>query len=275
MDSPFLRHIRAVHTAVLPGRRLPLTLGGALVGYVEPGFADLLAGFPAFRLLAAEVACDDGHALQTAARLLADAGVLVWRGEAFDVRADPDRPSLARLDRGALPKFGVFASGVHLNGLVRRDGGLHVWVGYRGADRLLDPGKLDHIVAGGVSAGYDPRGTLVKEAEEEAAIPASLTERAVEVGRIAYAMERPEGLRRDRLHCYDLELPEEFEPYSTDHEVERFELWPAARVVERVRETDDFKFNVNLVLIDLFIRHGLLPDDEAAVLREALDRGCV
>lgn len=30
-----------------------------------------------------------------------------------------------------------------------------------------------------------------------------------------------------------------------------------------MRDTDDFKFNVNLVIIDFLIRHGLLrPDDE-------------
>ena len=32
----------------------------------------------------------------------------------------------------------------------------------------------------------------------------------------------------------------------------------AARVVEAVAETEDFKFNVNLVLIDLFQRFGLV-----------------
>jgi len=42
-------------------------------------------------------------------------------------------------------------------------------------------------------------------------------------------------------------------------------------VVEILRETDDFKFNVNLVLIDFLARHGLIePDrepDYAAVVR--------
>jgi hypothetical protein len=34
-------------------------------------------------------------------------------------------------------------------------------------------------------------------------------------------------------------------------------------VAERVRQSDDFKFNVNLVLIDFLIRHGrLCPDSE-------------
>jgi hypothetical protein len=83
-------------------------------------------------------------------------------------------------------------------------------------------------------------------------------------------MERPEGLRRDVIFAYDLELPESFTPTPTDGEVEAFELWPAARVVECVREEQKFKFNVNLVLIDFFLRHGLVADP-AGILRAALD----
>jgi len=78
------------------------------------------------------------------------------------------------------------------------------------------------------------------------------------VGRITYAMERPEGLRRDLLYCYDLELPEDFTPRAADGEVEAFELWPIGRVMQTVRDSDDFKFNVNLVLIDLFRRLQLI-----------------
>ena len=71
-------------------------------------------------------------------------------------------------------------------------------------------------------------------------------------------MERPEGLRRDRLQCYDLHLPECFTPRPVDGEVASFELWPMAKVVQTVHDTDQFKFNVNLVLIDLFVRLGLI-----------------
>ena len=88
-------------------------------------------------------------------------------------------------------------------------------------------------------AGLTPAETLVKEAEEEAAIPASLARQAVPVATISYAMERPEGLRRDLLHCYDLDLPEDFLPHAADGEVEAFELWPIARVMQTVRDTDD------------------------------------
>jgi len=167
----------------------------------------------------------------------------------------------------------VVAEGVHVNGLVRGAGGLRLWVARRAADKLLDPGKLDHVVAGGVPAGLTPDETLVKEAGEEAAIDAELARQARHVGLICYAMERFEGLRRDRLHCYDLVLPEAFQPDAADGEVAGFELWPIERVMATVRETDEFKFNVNLVLIDLFLREGLVVGDEAAELRAALDGG--
>ena len=197
--------------------------------------------------------------LETANRALVAAGLCRWRDEAFDVRAEPGGPVLGIVDRGALPVLGIEAVGVHLNGLVQRPDGLHVWVGRRAMDKKLDPGKLDHIVAGGVPAGLTPAETLVKEAGEEAGLPPELVKRAVHRGVVSYTMERPEGLRRDRLHCYDLVLPDDVTPHPVDGEVTGFELWPMAKVMAAVRDTDDFKFNVNLVLIDLFSRLQLLP----------------
>lgn len=258
MDEGYQRHFRACNNAVLPGERLSFRIGTALVGWVKPDLAERLAGFSAIRLGANCVVLTEPAALPAIARCLADEGWYRWRREAFDVRAEPDGPVLAQLDRGALPSFGVMAAGVHVNGLVRRPDGLQIWIARRAADKLLDPSKLDHVVAGGVPAGLTPAETLVKEAQEEAAIPPSLAAQAVAVATIGYAMERPEGLRRDLLYCYDLDLPEDFRPRAVDGEVESFELWPIARVMRTVRETNDFKFNVNLVLIDLLRRQGLI-----------------
>ena len=53
-------------------------------------------------------------------------------------------------------------------------------------------------------------------------------------------------------------MDEGVQPVAVDGEVAGFELWPMAAVLDRVRDTDEFKFNVNLVLIDLFRRRGLL-----------------
>jgi hypothetical protein len=257
-DPGFQRHVRACNNAALPGTRKPFLIGDQLVGYLPERIAAPLQSMPAVRCLPDRVVLEDPAALPAIGQELAERGLYRWRGEAFDVRARSDGPVLARIDRGALPSFGIQAVGVHVNGLVRCEDGLEMWVARRAKDKQLDPWKLDNIVAGGVPAGLDLMKTLIKEAGEEATVPPELAAMAAQVGVIGYAMERPEGLRRDILYCYDLTLPEDFVPAATDGEVEAFERWPISRVVETVRETDDFKFNVALVLIDLFLRLGLI-----------------
>ncbi len=269
----FLRHVAACHSARLPSDRLPFRLRGQLVGWLAPSIVEALRSFPSVQTATDGITLGDPSALPEIAADLARRGLFRWRGEAFDVRGNLDGPALAQVDRGALPAFGIAAEGAHLNGMVRRADGPYLWVAYRAADKALDPGKLDHVAAGGVPAGMSPFETLVKEAGEEAAIPPALARQARLVARISYATDRPEGLRRDRIHCYDLDLPEEWLPRAADGEVDRFELWPIERVLETVRETDRFKFNVNLVLIDLFLRLGLIAGEAGAVLRRGLDAG--
>ena len=270
--DPFTRHIEACNNATLPGERRALRLGmePVPVGWVSPAAAAEAAGFPGMLSTQAGLTLADPSALPDLAATLIAAGHGRWRNEAFDVRARPDGPVLAQVDRGVLPVLGIQAQGVHVNGLVRGPDGVRLWVAVRAADKLLDPNKLDHIVAGGIPAGMTPWSTLLKEAGEEAAIPPDLAARAVPVWRVGYAMARGEGLRRDLLHCYDLELPEDFVPHPADGEVARFELWPLPRALAAVRDGDAFKFNVNLVLIDLFIREGLIAGAQAARLRAAL-----
>ena len=273
MDSGFERHVRACNNAVLPGDRIGFFVVDQAVGWIAGPIASALDAMPSIRRAADRVVMTEPTALPGIVRVLSERGLCRLRGEEFDVRATADGPALTRIDRGAIPPFGIEACGVHVNGLVHRPGGVHLWIARRASDRLLDPGKLDHVVAGGIPAGLDQARTLIKEAAEEAAIPADLASRAVPIGVISYVMERAEGLRRDRLYCYDLILPEDFVPEASDGEVEAFELWPLDRAFEAVRDTDDFKFNVNLVLIDLFIRKGLIADPEAARLRAGLGRG--
>jgi hypothetical protein len=64
------------------------------------------------------------------------------------------------------------------------------------------------------------------------------------------------------MYCYDLEVPEDFQPVNTDGEVAGFELQPVEQVMATVRETDEFKLNCNLVIIDFLIRHGLIGPEE-------------
>lgn len=281
--AAFERHVTACNNIASPAHLLRFRVGEAQVGWVGVDMARALAFYPrdfhfdhqgvalAGRLRAPGAR---SQALALVARGLAGRGHLTLRGEAFDVRATPEGPVLAQLDRGALPAFGVMSQGVHLNGFVRRPDGPHLWVGWRSAAKPVAPGQMDNVVAGGIPAGLSPDETLVKEAAEEASIPPELARAAQLVGRVSYVMATPEGLRRDVLHCYDLELPEGFTPTPHDGEVDRFELWPAAALLAEVRDHDRVKFNVNLVLIDFFLRHGLIDPAApgAAALRAGLDQ---
>jgi len=280
-DPALARHIAACNNLASPAGLIPFRLGAAQVGWLTLDLAQALTFRPRdFHFDADGVALtgrlrSPGQRSEALARTLpalAAGAFLRIRGEAFDVRETSDGPVLATLDRGALPAFGVMSQGVHVNGLVRRADGLHVWVGIRARDKAVAPGQLDNIVAGGIPAGLSAEETLVKEAAEEACLPPALAMTARRAGRISYVMRNAEGLRRDVLHCYDLDLPEGVVPRPGDDEVERFELWPAARVLEAVRSTDAIKFNVNLVLIDLFLREGLVADPDGS-LRAGLDQG--
>ena len=270
--APFLAHIARCHNTTIPGDRLPFRCGDALIGWIAPRFATSLKDLPdsPARLVGDGLAITHGTDLEALGEAMARAGLYRSHHELFDVFTD-DGTWIGRIDRGALPVLGIAARGVHLNGLVRKSAGLHLWMGHRAQTKRLDPGKLDHLVAGGVCAGITPQEALAKEAEEEASIPADVIATAQAVATLHYTMERPEGLRRDALYCYDLDLPESFRPVPADGEVSFFELVPIETAFARVRDTDDVKFNVNLVLIDLFIRQGLFRASQAAILRAALD----
>ena len=108
----FERHFAACNNAVLPGERRPFRVGAAVVGWVRPDFARALARLPAVSGGEDGVTLADGAALEGMARALAEAGWYRWRNEAFDVRAAPGGAVLGRVDRGALPAFGLLAEGV-------------------------------------------------------------------------------------------------------------------------------------------------------------------
>ncbi|MGK7862476.1 DUF4743 domain-containing protein [Falsiroseomonas sp. E2-1-a4] len=279
----FERHVAACNNIASPANLIRFRIGEEQVGWVGVDLARALAFYPRdFHFDGRGVALSSrlrapgarSQALAAVVRGLAGRGHLTLRQENFDVRPSPEDPVLAQLDRGAMPAFGVMSQGVHVNGFVRRADGLHVWVGLRSRNKSVAPGQLDNLVAGGVPAGLSVAETMVKEAAEEASIPPELAGQARPVGRVSYVMATPEGLRRDVLHCHDLELPEGFVPRPNDNEVERFELWPAAQLLAEVRDRGQVKFNVNLVLIDFFLRHGLLDASapEAASLRAGLDQ---
>ncbi len=266
-----LDRIAACHVWT-PEAYRPWFVGATLVGRVRHDLAERLAHDPdVFDVTSTAVRLRENltdferrtRAVAEVVRRLAEAGeVGRLRGEDYPVVPRWGDAPLLRMDRGAVPDFGVRGYGVHLNGVVEGDDGLRVWVAKRSMTKPTGPGKLDHLVAGGQPYGLGVRENLIKECAEEADLPAALARRAVPVGAVSYRCARDEGLRDDLLFSYDLTLPADFQPRNTDGEVAWFELWPLEKVVARVRDSDDFKFNVALVLIDFFVRRGIVtPDD--------------
>ena len=265
-----LRHVEACNRFD-PADFRPFLISGERVGLIRPAVADHLRESGLATQVGDGVSIEGGGFAAVSAALadivasLAAAGLMGSpRGEMTPVFRQWGEGALGQIDRAGLPGLGLRAFGVHVNGTVESESGLQLWVGRRAMDRLVAPGKLDHLVAGGVPMGYTAWETLVKEADEEAGLSADIARTARPVGAISYRLALPEGLRDDTLFVYDLELPPDVTPHANDGEVERFELWPIGRVIETLRETDEFKFNVNLVLIDFLARRGFLdPDREA------------
>ncbi len=261
-----------------PERVVPLLAGGERIGLLRRDNAEALRRFPQVFAVGDDrvllVAQGDADAVSRAVdqvvdALVAEKHIPKTRSETFDVARRWGAPPLFRLDRGAVPFFGTRAYGVHLNGY-RRDGtGLVLWVGHRAADKRVAPNKLDNLVAGGIGNGHGLADTLVKEADEEAMIPPDLIARAVPAGAVAYRMETTLGIRDDVLFVYDLEVPDDFVPQNRDGEFSGFALMPAGAALDRIRNSFDFKFNVNLVILDFAVRHGILRPDDPEYLEVA------
>jgi 8-oxo-dGTP pyrophosphatase MutT (NUDIX family) len=266
----FLDHIKSCNTYRAENFR-PLRHGAARIGWVRHDNAELLRRFPATFAVAddAVTLTSPGgfEALSEAVdevieALVADGHIDKWRHENFAVAPRWGKPPLFRVDRGAIGFFGIRAYGVHLNGVRRDADALKLWIGRRASDKRVAPGKLDNLVAGGIGDGHGLLETLVKEAAEEADLPPGLAARAVPVGALSYRMANAAGMREDVLFVFDLDVPADFTPRNTDGEIAEFHLMPARDVVARVRDGDDFKFNVNLVIIDFALRNGLIAPDE-------------
>ena len=87
-------------------------------------------------------------------------------------------PPWFEVERAAARYFGVHTHAAHANGLVRESGPLAMWIARRSPVKAIDPGLLDNLVGGGIAAGATVAETVVKEAWEEAGIPASLAAQA-------------------------------------------------------------------------------------------------
>ncbi len=268
----YLDHIRACNNLDLAHFR-PFEIDGRAVGWVHRKNIKTLTAYADVFVINEErvtlVSDLDDFETRSAAvapvveGLAASGATLAPRAEFYAISEDRHLPPLMQIERSAVPFFGVQASGVHMNGYVRRADGLHMWIARRASGKMTYPGMLDNMVAGGQPLGLGLKENMIKECAEEAGIPQEIARTVRAVGMIDYNHQSEDTAKPDRQYCYDLELPETFQPVAADGEVGEFMMWPIEKVAKVVRDTYKFKFNCNLVIIDFLIRHGVLdPDTE-------------
>ncbi|KAG8635793.1 nudix hydrolase 20, chloroplastic [Manihot esculenta] len=183
------------------------------------------------------------------------------RNELYPVVSSFGSPVYFSLERAAAPYFGIKVYGIHMNGFVEKDGEKFLWIGKRSEVKPTFPGMLDHLVAGGLPYGISCGENVMKECEEEAGIPQSISHQAVPVGAVSYADIEGYRYKRDVLFCYDLKLPDSFIPNNQDGEVESFKLIPVKNVANVIRRTHFFKPNCSLVIIHFLFRHGYITPE--------------
>jgi 8-oxo-dGTP pyrophosphatase MutT (NUDIX family) len=198
-------------------RYVPFLAAGRQIGWVAPELAARLKAWPAvFQCSAETVVLLRVEELASVVETLAAEGFIPgWRNERYRIE------DLFEIERAATRPFGLTTQAVHVNG-ISFDG--KMWLARRSTAKAIDPGLLDNLVGGGLTAGLSPMEVLMKEAWEEAGIPAELARRARPGGTAQILREVSEGVQSEVVHIYDLELPEGFEPRNQDGEVSEFLL---------------------------------------------------
>jgi len=248
----------------------PFVVDGVRVGLARADFVDRLSAYPDVFSVGEQLTINERLATPEA-RTSAVAGVLHdlkkqglisgWRDELYPVGLNFEDEPLLAVERAAATLFGFRNYAVNLNGYVRTDNGLSIWLQHRAKTKPMAPDKLDVLVSGGQPAGTDLFENLVKESGEEAGIEERLARKAQPAGTVSFCASRDYGVYHGHYFNYDLELPPGFTPENQDGEVQAFYLWPAHKVIEVLSDTADFAFDSAVVVIDFLVRHGHIGRD--------------
>lgn len=197
-----------------------------------------------------------------------------WRDELYPIYGElnGERRLLCSVERAASALFGIVTYGCHMTAFVRNPSkGLQLWVPRRAKTKSTYPSMLDNTVAGGIATGERPSECIVREAEEEASLPAELVREKVKaVGMVTYFHVRDERAGGETGLCmpecqyvYDVDLTDagEVVPKPLDGEVEAFELMGIDEVKQAMAR-GEFKPNCAVVLVDFYVRHGIITAEE-------------
>jgi 8-oxo-dGTP pyrophosphatase MutT (NUDIX family) len=162
-----------------------------------------------------------------------------WRGEFFawwpDTPAWPhalDAPPFLCVERSGFRHLGMMSHAVHIHGFLPQG---DLWCGRRSELKATDPGMLDNLAAGGLTAGETPLTTALRELAEEAGLHLSDPTRLQGAGVIRTQRLEPQGWHDEQLLVYTLHLSEQEKPVNADGEVQEFLCLGPDEVVSRMQ----------------------------------------
>jgi 8-oxo-dGTP pyrophosphatase MutT (NUDIX family) len=172
------------------------------------------------------------------------------------------------VERFAGDLFGITARGAHMTVYTITDEGMKIWVPRRSASMVTYPNKLDTTVAGGVAAFETPLQNIIREAQEEASLPEDLVTPDIKAAGVLTYMSSFAGVAGgkeayvcpDIVYVYDLEVGWNVKLSPEDGEVNEFYLLSVEQIQESLRR-GRFKTNSAVVMLDFFIRHGIITAD--------------
>ncbi|EPX74787.1 thiamine diphosphokinase Tnr3 [Schizosaccharomyces octosporus yFS286] len=263
------------HNNFIPGS-VPFYLDGAIVGYVIPEVINELVKFDSFNF---DWIYEPGKSLQLNATSFEKRSSILekilnvwrksnlfgvadqWRDELYSVFGPNGEVAIA-VERGGYWLFGFVSYGVHCTIYIppTPTTPMRLWVPRRSPTKQTWPGYLDNSVAGGITHGDSIVGTMAKECLEEANLSVShsnLQSRGI-VSYIKFA--RQKWYQPELQYVFDIPINEDTKLRPNDGEVAEFHLWTLDQVIQGLAE-QRFKPNCALVILDFFIRHGILSPE--------------
>lgn len=176
-----------------------------------------------------------------------------WRNEAF-AYLDQQGHALFQLERAAFRTFGLKSMASHMNGFTED---CQIWLGRRSEIKQIDPGKLDNLSAGGISADETPWVCARRELWEEAGIPQAIAAGIQPAGRMEMRRPTPPlGFHAESLFIYDLLIPGNLLPTNHDGEVAGFIAVSYGEAAARIL-ADEFTADAALVTADFILRRSI------------------
>lgn len=176
--------------------------------------------------------------LQTIANELHQSGgIQGWRDELYACWGNQEsawpyvQPEFFRLERAAFRYWGLRSHAVHVNGITA-DG--RMWCGRRALHKATDPGLLDNLAAGGLSAGEHPMECAVREIAEEAGLHRTPHDFMGTVHDLVSERAEPDGWHNERLFVYTVSVSADEHPVNRDGEVSEFLCLEIPEVLRRI-----------------------------------------